>query len=161
MPKIIIIYDSRTGNTEEMAKAVADGAKEVGAEVEVKKVSDVNLDDLEKADGIILGSPTHFGTMSENMKKLINESVKIRGKLEGKPGAAFTSSGAVSGGNETTLISMLQAMLIHGMIVVGDPIKVGGHYGAVAIGKPDKKALEACKALGGRVGELAAKIAGK
>lgn len=116
---------------------------------------------MEKADGIILGSPTHFGTMSENMKKLINESVKIRGKLEGKVGAAFTSSGAVSGGNETTLLSMLQAMLIHGMIVVGDPIKVGGHYGAVAIGKPDKEALEACKALGKRVGELTGKIAAK
>jgi NAD(P)H dehydrogenase (quinone) len=144
-----------------MARAIADGAKEAVAEVEVKKVSDVSLGDLEGADAIILGSPTHFGTMSETMKKLISDSVRIRGKLEDRVGAAFTSSGAISGGNETTLISMLQAMLIHGMIVVGDPIKTGGHYGVVAIGKPDKEALEACKALGGRVGELAAKVAAK
>ncbi|HBQ28187.1 flavodoxin [Mesotoga sp. SC_3PWM13N19] len=159
MPKVLIIYDSRTGNTEEMAKAIASGVKE--AKAEVKKVSDVSLKDLEQADAIVLGSPTHFGTMSEEMKKLINNSVKIRGKLENKMGAAFTSSGAISGGNETTLISLLQAMLIHGMIVVGDPIKVGGHYGVVAIGKPDKEVLEACKALGGRVGELAVKIAAR
>lgn len=161
MPKVLVVYDSRTGNTEEMARTVGGGAKEVGAEVEVRKVVDTSLGDLEGADAIILGSPTHFGTMSENMKRLISESVKIRGRLEGKMGAAFTSSGAVSGGNETTLISMLQAMLIHGMVVVGDPLKVGGFYGVVAIGKPNKGALEACKALGGRVSEIATKLAAK
>jgi len=156
-----VVYDSKTGNTEEMAKAVGEGIREAETEAEVKKASDTSLEDLEKADGIILGSPTHFGTMSENMKKLISESVGIRGRLEGKVGAAFTSSGAISGGNETTLISLLQAMLIHGMMVMGDPIKVGGHYGVVAIEKPDKEALEACRALGSRVGRLAAKIAAR
>jgi len=161
MSKVLVVYDSRTGNTEEMARAVTDGAREAGAEAEVKKASDSSLEDLEGADAMVLGSPTHFGTMSENMKKLISESVRVRGRLESKIGAAFTSSGAVSGGNETTLLSMLQAMLIHGMIIVGDPIKVGGHYGVVAIGKPNKEALEACKALGIRIGELAAKVAAK
>lgn len=161
MPKVLVVYDSRTGNTEEMARVVGNGAREVGAEVEVKKVADASLRDLEGADAIILGSPTHFGTMSENMKRLISESVKIRGRLEGKIGAAFTSSGAVSGGNETTLISLLQAMLIHGMVVVGDPIRTGGYYGVVAIGKPDKEALDACRALGGRVSEIATKLAAK
>lgn len=161
MPKVLVVYDSRTGNTEKMARAVGDGAKEARAEVEIKKVVDTTLGDLERADAIILGSPTHFGTMSEDMKKLIGESVKIRGRLEGKIGAAFTSSGAVSGGNETTLMSLLQAMLIHGIVVMGDPIRVGGHYGAVAIGKPDEEALKACKALGSRVSEIATKIAAK
>jgi NAD(P)H dehydrogenase (quinone) len=81
MPKVLVIYDSRTGNTEEMARAVADGAREVRAEAEVKKALDTSLGDLERADAIILGSPTHFGTMSENMKRLINDSVRIRGRL--------------------------------------------------------------------------------
>ncbi len=156
--KVLVVYDSRTGNTEEMAKAVESGARNTGTAVRVKKALEATTEDLEWADGIILGSPTHFGTMSENMKKLIGESVKIRGRLEGKIGAAFTSSGGVAGGNETTLISLLQAMLIHGMVVTGDPIEVGGHYGAVAIGKPGKGALEACQALGSRVGELVARI---
>jgi len=158
MPKVLVVYDSRTGNTEEMAKAIADGAKRVGAGVDSKKVNEVKLDNLETADAIILGSPTHFGTMSENMKRLISESVAIRGKLEDKVGAAFTSSGAISGGNETTLLSMIQAMLIHGMLVIGDPVKAGGHYGVVCIGKPQVKELEACRDLGERVAKLTARF---
>ncbi len=161
MPKVLVVYDSRTGNTEQMAKAVAEGAKNAGAEVETKKATRVELDDLEAADAIILGSPTHFGTMSENMKSLINESHAIRKKLVDKLGAAFTSSASISGGNETTLLSMLQAMLIHGMVVVGDPIKPGhGHYGVACIGKPQDEDLEACRRLGDRVAKLAAKKGG-
>lgn len=126
--------------------------------VEVKRADECSLGDLEGADGIILGSPTHFGTMSERMKKLIDESVKIRGKLESKVGAAFTSSRSIGGGNETTLISLIQAMLIHGMIVVGDPMEATGHYGAVAIGEPDEEALDTCRKLGKRVGGLVKKL---
>ena len=159
MAKVLIIYDSRTGNTEKMANYVAEGAKETDAEVEVKKVDDAKLSDLEAADGIILGSPTHFGTMSDKMKRLISESVQIRGKLENKIGAAFTSSGALYGGGETTLFSLIQAMLIHGMIVVGDPIEATGHYGAIAVGSPDEKARDTCRKLGKRVGKLAKKLA--
>jgi NAD(P)H dehydrogenase (quinone) len=158
MPKVIVIYDSRTGNTEEMAEAVGEGVKEARVDAEVKRVIEARLSDLEGVSGIILGSPTHFGTMSENMKKFISESVAIRGKLEGKIGAAFTSSGSISGGNETTLLSLLLAMLIHGMIVMGDPIKVGGHYGVAALEKPDKEVIEACRGLGERVGKLIARL---
>lgn len=99
-------------------------------------MDDTKLSDLEGADGIILGSPTHFGTMSDKMKKLISESVQSKGKLEDKVGAAFTSSGAIYGGGETTLLSLIQAMLIHGLIVVGDPMEATGHYGALAVGSP-------------------------
>ena len=141
-----------------MAKSVTEGAREAGADVELKRVENVTLEVLEEANGIIFGSPTHFGTMSEKMKDLISRSVKIRGKLENKIGACFTSSGHYAGGNETTLISLIQAMLIHGMIVVGDPIKVCGHYGVVSIGKPDDKVIEACKELGKRVAELSKKL---
>ncbi|MGB9853379.1 MAG: flavodoxin family protein, partial [Candidatus Bathyarchaeales archaeon] len=120
MAKILVVYDSKTGNTEKMAFAVAEGAKQVGGvEVVVKKVDQTSLEDLIGADGIIIGSPTHFGQMSSKLKALIDESVKIHEKLEGKVGAAFTSSGGTATGAETTLLSILQAMLVHGMIVQG------------------------------------------
>ena len=118
MVKILVVYDSSTGNTEKMAFAVAEGVKQVNeVEVVVKRVDQTSLDDLLKADGIIMGSPTYYGQMTAKLKALVDESVKIHGKLEGKVGAAFTSSGGTATGAETTLLSILEAMLIHGMIV--------------------------------------------
>lgn len=159
MPKVLVVYDSRSGNTEKMAMAVADGARAAKVDVVAKKAVEVALQDLEGADGVVFGSPTHFGTMSENMKKLVGDSVQIRKKMENKVGAAFTSAGAIGGGGETTLMSLVQAMLIYGMIVVGDPMSATGHYGAVAIKAPDEKALDNCRKLGERVGELVKKLA--
>lgn len=159
MAKVLIVYDSRTGNTEKMANYIAEGARETNAEVEVEKVDDVKLSDLEAASGIILGSPTHFGTMSDKMKSFVNESVRIRGRLENKIGAAFSSSRTLYGGGETTVFSLIQAMLIHGMMVVGDPLEATGHYGAIAASSPDERAQDTCKKLGKRVGELAKKLA--
>ena len=159
MPKVLVIYDSRSGNTEKMAMAVVDGARAAKVDVGAKRTVEVALQDLEGADGIVLGSPTHFGTMSENMKKLIGDSVQIRKSMENKVGAAFASGGAIGGGSETTLMSLIQAMLIYGMIVVGDPMSATGHYGAVAIKSPDEKALDNCRKLGERVGELVKKLA--
>jgi NAD(P)H dehydrogenase (quinone) len=159
MAKVLVIYHSRTGNTAKMAEAVAAGAKSSGAEVSIKRVGDVSLDDLKKADGIIIGSPTYYGQMAAEIKQLFDRSSEIRGQLENKVGAAFTSSASIEGGNQTTLISIIQAMLIHAMIVVGDPMETGGHYGAIAVGEPDKKALEACRQLGLRVAALAEKLA--
>lgn len=157
MAKILIVYDSKTGNTEKMALAVAEGARQVdGAEVVVKRVDQTSLDDLMTADGIIMGSPTYFGQMSAKLKALIDESVKIHGKLEDKVGAAFTSSGGTATGAETTLLSILGAMLIHGMIVQGRADDK--HYGAAAVGKPDKEALEYCRELGKRTASLVAKL---
>lgn len=157
MPKILITYYSRTGNTAKMAEAIAEGAKSVeGVEVIVKKVEETTLDDLLNADAIVIGSPTYYGLLSEPVKRLIDESVKIHGKLEGKVGAAFTSAGGESSGAETTIMSILTAMLVHGMIVQGDPKEQ--HYGAVSIGKPNEKEIEICKRKGRRIAELALKI---
>jgi NAD(P)H dehydrogenase (quinone) len=157
MAKIIIVYDSKTGHTEKMAFAVAEGAKQVeGIEVTVKKVDQTSLKDLLAADGIIMGSPTYYGQMSAKLKAFIDESVKIHGKLEGKVGAAFTSSGGTATGAETTLLSILKAMLIHGMIVQGRADDK--HYGAAAVGKPDKKELEYCRELGKRTASLVVKL---
>src|SRR4030067_2332946 len=120
MAKVLIVYDSKTGHTEKMALAVAEGARQVkGVDVEVKKVNQTIIEDLPNVDGIIFGSPTYYGQMSAKLKKFIDKSVKLHGKLEGKVGAAFTSSGGTASGAETTLHSMLQALLVHGMIVQG------------------------------------------
>ncbi len=157
--KILIAYHSMTGNTEKMARAVADGAKSAGADVTVKKAPEVTSADLKAADGIIIGSPTYYGQMAAEIKQIFDRSTDVRGQLENKVGAAFTSSGSCDGGNQTTLLSILQAMLIHSMIVVGDPMASGGHYGAIAVGEPNKSALEACRQIGSRVANLAKKLA--
>jgi len=157
MAKILIVYDSKTGHTEKMAFAVAEGAKQIGGvEVVVKKADQTSVKDLLNADGIIMGSPTYYGQMSAKLKALIDESVKIHGKLEGKVGAAFTSSGGTATGAETTLLSILQAMLIHGMIVQGRADDK--HYGAAAVGSPRKKGLESCEELGKKVASLTIKL---
>ena len=157
MAKVLVIYDSDTGNTEKMAHHVAEGAKRVGGtEVEVKKVDKVNFQDLQQYDGIIIGSPTYYGLMSGKIKTLLDQSEKIHGKLKGKVGAAFTSSGGVASGAETTLLSIVQAMLIHGMIVQGR--SEGAHYGAAAVGDPGAKEQRVCQELGNRLAELLMKL---
>ncbi len=152
MAKVLIVYYSRSGHTEAMANLVAEGVKSEGVEVECKKVENTTIDDLLSADGIILGSPTYYGTMSAEIKKLLDDSVKYHGKLDGKVGAAFSSSGGIGGGNETTVLDMIKALLIHGMIVQGDPS--GDHYGPVAVGKPDDRSARECKRRGARVAKL-------
>lgn len=140
-----------------MALAVAEGAKQVeGATSEVKKIDKTSLEDLVAADGIIMGSPTYYGLMSAKLKAFIDESVKIHGKLEGKVGAAFTSSGGTASGAETTLLSIVQAMLVHGMIVQGR--SDNKHYGAATVGKPGEDDIESCERLGKKVASLAAKL---
>ena len=158
MSRILVVYHSRTGNTAKMADAVASGAKSAGADVVLKKVSDATLEDMLGADGIIMGSPTYYGQMAAEIKQLFDGSTEIRGRLENKIGAAFTSSGSPDGGNQTALLSMLMAMMIHGMIIVGDPMSSGGHYGAIAVGEPGAAALDACRQIGSRVAILAIKL---
>lgn len=159
MAKILIVYDSLTGNTERMAFAVAEGIRKVGEIcLEVKNVDETELKDLQEADGIIIGSPTYFGGMSAKIKGLIDRSVEIHGKLVGKVGAAFTSSGGTASGVETTLLSMLQAMLIHGMIVQGRSREE--HYGAAAVGSPDEDELNSCRELGELVARLVLRLSG-
>jgi len=158
MVKILVVYHSRTGNTAKMAEGVAQGARSAGADVAMKKAIDTTLDDLLKADGIIIGSPTYYGLMAAEIKQLFDRSSEVRGRLEDKVGAAFTSSASMEGGNQTTLLSILSAMLIHAMIVVGDPMESGGHYGVIAIGEPSKDVLTSCQILGARVTSLARRL---
>ncbi len=83
----------------------------------------------------------------------------MHGKLDGKIGGAFSSAANVGGGNETTITDMLNGMLIHGMIVQGDPL--GDHYGPVSIKSPDERVEKQCLRFGGRIARLATRLAGK
>lgn len=157
MAKALVIYYSRTGNTRKMAEFIAEGLAKEEVEVTVKDIKDVFADELATYDAIIIGSPTYYGTMSAEVKRLLDDSVKFHGKLEGKVGAAFSSSANIGGGNETTILDILNAMLIHGMIIQGDP--QGDHYGPVAIGFPDARSTKQCIKLGNRVARLAKRLA--
>ncbi|UCE96501.1 MAG: NAD(P)H-dependent oxidoreductase [Candidatus Bathyarchaeota archaeon] len=156
MPTVLVVYDSKTGNTEKMALKIAEGAKQVGVNVIMKRVEQAKIEDLLRADGIVFGSPTYYGQMSASMKALIDKSVEVHGQLEGKVGAAFTSSGGTATGAETTLLSILEAMLVHGMIVQGDPHNK--HYGAAAVGPPSDKERRSCNKLGERAARLVIKL---
>lgn len=156
MAKVLIAFHSVTGNTEKMANLVAESAKSAGATVTVKPVSKVDAGDLVDFDAIVIGSPTYYGAPAAEVVKLFDESVKYHGQLEGKVGAAFSSSANVGGGNETTIMSILQSMLIHGMIIRGN--SKGDHYGPVSINAPDARVERQCRELGKRVAELAAKV---
>jgi len=157
MPTVLILYYSKSGNTEEMAKAIEEGARSEGVKVVRKKVRSATLQDLLTADGIIVGSPTYYGTMAAEMKTFIDKSVKYHGKLEGKVGAAFSSCGGLGGGVETTVLDLTKALLIHGMVVQGDPW--GSHYGTVSIGRPNAAAKKECKKLGEKVARLVKRLA--
>ncbi|MFB3887388.1 MAG: flavodoxin family protein [Thermodesulfobacteriota bacterium] len=156
MSTVLILYYSRGGNTEEMAKAVEEGVKSEGVKVVRKKVTQANPKDLLNVDGVILGSPNYYGTMAAEMKAFLDKSVRYHGKLEGKVGGAFSSGGGLGGGVETTVLDMLKALLIHGMVIQGDPW--GSHYGAVSIGKPNPAAKKECKKLGEKIARLVKRL---
>ena len=159
MPKVLIVYYSRTGDTEKMAGLVAEGVRQIGCAVETKAVKDAKPADLKDADGIILGSPAYYGSMAGDMKKFVDESVKCHGALVGKVGGAFSCSHNVGGGSESAVMALLMAMLAHGMIIPG--AVEGPHFGPVAIGTPDGKAAESCRRMGETVGRLVVRLAGK
>ena len=158
MVKVLICYYSRSGNTKKMAYLIQKGAMEAGADVDTKNVKDVKVDDLKGYDAIIMGSPTYYGLMAAQIKDLLDRSIKLHGKLQDKVGGAFSSSANVGGGNETTVIAILEALLIHGMVVCGD--HRGDHYGPVSIEAPNKRVEKYCIMYGKRVVKLAEKLHG-
>ena len=113
-----------------------------------------------KCRRIIAGSPVYFGGMAAEMKEVFDKYVGIRRKMEDKVGAAFTTSGDPTGGKETTLFSIIQAMLIYGMIVIGDPLEATGHYGVACVGAPDQKTASDAEKLGRRAAKLPRKLRG-
>jgi NAD(P)H dehydrogenase (quinone) len=157
MPSVLVTYYSRSGNTKRMAEFVVQGIKEAGGvSVDLIPVANVTPDDLLNYEGIVMGSPVYYGTMAAELKQLIDESVEHHGKLDGKVAAAFASSGGPGGGNETTILDILKALMIHGMIVKGD--WQGDHYGPIAVGAPDERSQGECLRMGRNVAELVKKL---
>jgi len=158
MAKGLVLYYTRSGNTKTMAKAIAEAMEKAGLPTVCKSVTDTKVDELLAADAIVVGSPTYYGRAAAPIAALFDESVSKHGKLDGKVGAAFSSSANIGGGNETTICEINNMMLIHGMVIQGDP--QGDHYGPVSIGKPDERVMNQCARRGQRIAELTKKLFG-
>jgi NAD(P)H dehydrogenase (quinone) len=196
MSKVLVLYYSSYGHIETMAQAIAEGARSVGANVEVKRVPETappevaqkayfkidqsapvaTVDELANYDAIIIGCPTRFGRIASQMASFLDQAGGLwaRGALNGKVGAAFTSTATQHGGQEVTLFSIITNLLHFGMTIVGlpysfqgqmtlDEIVGGSPYGATTIAggqgqrQPSVLELEGAK----HQGQLVAKTANK
>ena len=201
--KILIVYYSMYGHVFQMARAVEKGVQSVaGAEVLLRRVEEFpenmahiresdharpvweeqekiplcSLDDLRMADGILFGTPTRFGNMAAQMKRLIDSTAQLwlEGALEGKPAGIFTSTATAHGGQETTALTFMVPLLHLGMFIVGVPYSTPGMlhtegrggtpYGASTLAgsqnqlKPAPEDLEIATAQGRRVALIASKL---
>ena len=158
--QVLVLYFSKGGNTAKLADNIARGAAAGGAEAVVRTTAEVTRDDFLNADGVIAGSPVYFGVMAAELKKIFDDFVSTRRKMENKVGAAFATGGHHTGGKETTMMSIIQCMMIYGMIIVGDPMDASGHYGVGCVGSPGDTAAGDGFKLGKRVADLCAKLNG-
>lgn len=155
MGKILILYDSKSGNTEKMAHYIAQGAELAGCHnVRILKIENANSNDILWCDGLAVGSPTNMGILSWKMKKFWDDLGKeLWGKIDGKIGCVFSSSGGWGGGAELTCQSILTILINYGFLVFGVTNYVSErftlHYGAVVAGEPIKEnEIDSCKLLG-------------
>lgn len=138
MSKILVAYCSRTGNTEKMANAVAEGAKRVsGTQVILKKAQDVLIDEAASADGFAFGSPTYFGHMAGLLQNLLEEAYISKSEFSGKPFVAFASGG---GGPVQGLESIEGICRAVGLSKHAE--------GVTSSGPPSDAVLESCHKLG-------------
>lgn len=162
--RVLIVYFSATGNTEKMARAVAEGAGKVeGAETLLKTVAEVTRADVESADGLIIGSPVYYANMAAPVKQFIDDWYAQNLNLFDKVGGAFATGGGLTAGREATINSLLLAMLNNGMIVAGPLYESWGTFGASAVtDEPDpgvsEYELNDARRLGERVARLALKL---
>jgi len=199
MSKVLILYYSSYGHIETMAHAIAEGVRATGAHADVKRVPETVSDEiaiashfkrdqaapvatiaeLEHYDAIIVGTGTRFGRISSQMAAFLDQAggLWMRGALNGKVGAAFTSTASQHGGQETTLFSIITNLLHFGLTVVGldygfqgqlghDAVTGGAPYGATTISggdgsrQPSETELEGARYLGTRVANTATKLFG-
>ena len=192
MKKVLIIYYSNNGSTEKMSQKIAMGVKMVdGTEAIIRtlpKISNVQNDeiannenilyatnnDLSNCDGLIIGSPTHFGNMAAPMKLFLDGTTSewFNNTLSGKPAGVFTSTSSMHGGQETTLITMMIPLLHHGMVIAGIPYsekdlnetRTGGTpYGPTHFSGNHKNQLsdnetKLCMSFGKRIAQLSNKL---
>lgn len=200
MARILVLYHSTYGHIEQMAEAVAEGARSVeGATVDIKRVPELvpeelarksgykldqaapiaKVEELANYDAIIIGAGTRYGTAASQMRNFLDQTGPLwaKGALVGKVGSAFTSTATQHGGQETTLIGMIQTLLHHGMLVAGlpyawagqmtlDEISGGSPYGATTITggdgsrQPSANELDGARFQGRYVAETAKKLVG-
>jgi 6-phosphogluconolactonase len=169
--RVLVAYYSRTGNTEQMARGVVEGANHVpGVLATLKKVSEVSKEDLDAADGIILGCPTYFANIPGEMKTVIDDwNWKMKVDFTDKVGGAFATAGGQVGGQGHVVVSLLLFMLHNRMVVVGPLYRnektgsIWAESGAAAITGPldpgvGDAELDGARRLGERVARLAAKM---
>ena len=156
--QVLVLYYSKGGNTKKLAGEVARGVESTGTTAVLKSTQEVIKEDFVDSAGVIAGSPVYFGVMAADLKRVFDEFQPIRKKMENKVGAAFATGAFASGGKETTILSILQCMLIYGMIVVGDPMSATGHYGVACLNAPDDTTVDHAFKLGARVAELCKKV---
>jgi NAD(P)H dehydrogenase (quinone) len=198
MAKLLVLYYSTYGHIETMAGAIAEGARSAGATVAVKRVPELmseeaarkagakldqpapiaTVDELAEYDAVIFGTPTRFGNMAAQMRNFLDQTGGLwaQGKLIGKVGSVFASSGVQHGGQETTITSFHTTLLHHGMIIVGLPFSApeltnmteitgGTPYGATTLAntdgsrRPSENELKLARFQGRHVAEIAAKLA--
>lgn len=190
--RVLIIYDTNSGNTYRMAQLIGRGVESIpGCQAVLRcvpKVGDRSAPrlpeipesgapyaataDLSECEGLIIGSPTHFGNMSGSLKHFLDQTTEqwFASALSGKPAAVFTSTGSMHGGQESTLLSMMIPLMHHGMLICGLPYSNpelmqttsgGTPYGASHVAGEDGKAdidtneSMLCRALGSRVASIA------
>jgi NAD(P)H dehydrogenase (quinone) len=151
MTKVLVLYYSSYGHIEQMANAVAEGARAAGAEAVVKRVPELvpeeiakkagikldqaapiaTVEELPQYDAIVFGTPTRFGNMTAQMRNFLDQTGGLwaTGKLVGKVGSVFTSSATQHGGQESTILTFIPTLLHHGMVVVGLPYAFQGQMG--------------------------------
>ena len=163
MGKVLVLYDSASGNTAKMADLVAEGAASIpGIEVRLRQVGEATADDVVWCDGLALGSPTNMGLLSWKMKQFWDEPMAPHWmKVDGKIACAFSSSGGVGGGAEMACQSLLTVLMNFGFLVFGVTDYASklttAHYGAIATREPrDDGTQAACRLLGKRLAEWVA-----
>ncbi len=199
MAKVLVLYYSTYGHVEQMAAALAEGARGAGAAVTVKRVPETvpqdvaqkghfkldqqapvaTVDELPDYDAIVIGAPTRYGRMPSQMAAFLDQTGGLwaRGALNGKVGAAFTSTATQHGGQEATLLSIIANLLHFGMVVVGlpysfagqmtlDEVAGGSPYGATTIAggqgqrQPSAIDLDGARHQGEIVAKTAARLSG-
>lgn len=166
MARILLLYDSRGGLTEQLADAIETGIRAGGGECVRRRVEEATPTDMLAADGMVVGSPNWSG-ITGKLKEWFDYSGDLweTGELDGKVGAAFTAGYSRSGGIEATLLQVAHLLLAHGMVFVGlpwsDAMRVSGsYYGATAHGNVTDEDRAQGRVLGKRVAEMAERIGG-
>jgi NAD(P)H dehydrogenase (quinone) len=159
-PVVLVVYHSLTGNTEAMAEAAAEGAQEVaGVTVELLSIADATAADLERAEGIVVASPTHWANLPTAVAEFVNGWPFLGGKVAG----AIATAGNPGGGSELVLQSLIGALLNHGAMILGPVFEEGefrfGTMGATALTGPvgpgvNDAELDGARRLGRRVAEV-------